>query len=83
MEIEECESLGMSSNVMAMKKKLSEMQQNIVDDDNVIKAFQKEAEEMKSKLSEALKEYKSSGANGAETYGPLLKDVQFTIDAIL
>lgn len=82
MEIEECQSLGMTSNVVAMKKKLNQMQQNISDDDNIIKAFQKEAEEVRGELLEALKEYKSSGAS-SESYESKLKGMQATINAIL
>ena len=82
MEIEECQSLGMTSNVTAMKKKLNQMQQNISDDDNIIKALQKEAEEVRSELSEALKEYKSTGASSA-SYESTLKKMESTINAIL
>ena len=72
----------MTSNVVAMKKKLTQMQQNISDDDNIIKAFQKEAEEVRGELLEVLKEYKSSGASN-ESYESKLKGMQATINAIL
>merc|ERR1739844_154207 len=65
MEIEECKGLGMASNVVEMEKKLNMMQQNIVDDDNIIKALQKEAEDMKDRLFKLIKEYKSTGVESA------------------
>lgn len=82
MEIEECQSLGMTSNVVAMKKKLNQIQQNISDDDNIIKALQTEAEDMKKNLVEMMKEYKSTGAN-SDSYQSLLKQMEMTINAIL
>ena len=82
MEIEECKSLGMTSNVQEMEKKLTQMQQNIVDDDNIIKALQKEAIEMKDTLSVLLSEYKSTGADSA-AYEGYMKDMENTVNAIL
>lgn len=82
MEIEECKALGMTNNVVEMEKKLNQMQQNIMDDDNITKALQKEAKEMKDGLSDLIKEYKSTGADML-AYEASLKGMNATINAIL
>jgi len=82
MEIEECTGLGMTSNVVEMKKKLNQMQQNIADDDNIIKALQKEAEEMKSTLAVIMRQYKSTGAD-AKSFEATCKAMESTISAII
>lgn len=82
MEIEECKGLGMTSNVIEMEKKLNQMQQNIVDDDNVIKALQDEANEMKKDLAKLVKEYRSTGVDGS-SFEPMLKKMEITINAIV
>lgn len=72
----------MTSNVREMEKKLNDLQQNIVDDDNIIKALQKEATEMKETLSALLTEYKYTGADSA-AYESYMKDMKSTISAII
>lgn len=82
MEIEECKGLGMTSNVVEMEKKLNQMQQNIADDDNIIKVLQREAEEMKRNLAMLFKEYKSTGAESG-SFEASLKNMEMTINAIV
>ena len=82
MEIEECRCLGMTTNVSEMEKKLSELQQNIVDDETIITALQKEAIEMKEKLTSLLSEYRSTGADSG-AYESYMKDMEMTIGAII
>ena len=72
----------MTSNVKEMEKKLTQMQQNIMDDDNIIKALQKEAVEMKDTLSALLSAYKNTGADSAG-YEAYMKDMENTVNAIL
>lgn len=83
MEIEECQNLGMTSNVAEMKKKMIQMQQNVADDDNIVKALQAEADAMRISLMKMIKEFKATGTYNGDSYKSILKRMESTIDAIL
>lgn len=58
-EIEECASLGMTTNVSQMKKTLNETRQNIIEDTEFISALQGEAEKMRDDLMKLLHNFEN------------------------
>lgn len=62
-EIEECASLGMTTNVAQMKKTLNETYQNIIEDNELISALQGEAEKMRDDLMKLLNNFENGNCN--------------------